>query len=84
MSKDSYSLSAFDPRSTNFSAECAIAADSKSVINYVHKLRKEIGTPVSIDVLYEQDQLLWNKERAGIKCHAWHLPAYTGQPEVSG
>ncbi len=51
--KDSYSLSAFDPRSTNFSAECAIAADSKSVINYVHKLRKEIGTPVSIEVGYE-------------------------------
>lgn len=71
--KDSYSLSAFDPKSTNFSAECTVAADSKSVIKYIHRLRKEIDGPVMIEVGYEAGPtgfgLKRDLEEAGVKCH---------------
>lgn len=51
--KDSYSISAFDPHTTNFSAETTVAADSKSVITYLKRLKKEIAAPVTIEIGYE-------------------------------
>ena len=39
--KDSYSLSAFDPENASFSAECRVAADSKSVINVCYTLKTD-------------------------------------------
>lgn len=71
--KDSYSLATFNPKSANFSAECTIVASSKGVIGYVRQLRKEIGTPVSIEVGYEAGPtgfgLKRDLEKAGITCH---------------
>ena len=51
--KDSYSISAFNPQTTNFSAETTVAADSKSVITYLKRLKKEIAVPVTIEIGYE-------------------------------
>ena len=48
--KDSYSISAFNPQTTNFSAETTVAADSKSVITYLKRLKKEIAAPVKIEI----------------------------------
>ena len=71
--KDSYSLSTFNPQSGSFVAECTIAADPKSVVAYVDRLRKEMCVPVSIEVGYEAGPtgfgLKRGLEKAGIRCH---------------
>lgn len=71
--KDSYSISAFDPQTTNFSAETTVAADSKSVITYLKRLKKEIAAPVTIEIGYEAGPtgfgLKRDLEKAGYTCH---------------
>ena len=71
--KDSYSISAFDPQTTNFSAETTVAADSKSVITYLKRLMKEIEAPVTIEIGYEAGPtgfgLKRDLEKAGYTCH---------------
>ena len=71
--KDSYSISAFNPQTTNFSAETTVAADSKSVITYLKRLKKEIAAPVTIEIGYEAGPtgfgLKRDLEKAGYTCH---------------
>ena len=71
--KDSYSISAFNPQTTNFSAETTVAADSNSVITYLKRLKKEIAEPVTIEIGYEAGPtgfgLKRELEKAGYTCH---------------
>lgn len=71
--KDSFSLSTFIPQSGSFVAECIMAADSQSVINYVKRLRKENDSTITYEVGYEAGPtgfcLKRDLEKAGIRCH---------------
>ena len=83
--KDSYSISAFDPQTTNFSAETTVAADSKSVITYLKRLKKEIAAPVTIEIGYEAGPtgfgLKRDLEKAGYTCCVSSIPF--GQKDMS-
>ena len=52
---------------------CTVKAESKNVIRYVNKLRREITFPISIEVGYEAVptgfELKKELEKAGIRCH---------------
>ena len=70
---ETYSISAYNPQSESYIGECTVEADSKNIIRYVNRMRKEISFPVSIEVGYEAGPtgfgLKRELEKAGIRCH---------------